>query len=489
MDPALIPPLPRAWPPAPQDVHRPRTHFTAPQGWLNDPNGVCFHGGRWHVFYQHNPREPRWGGIHWGHASSPDLRHWTDEPLALAPGAPGEVDVDGCFSGSFALVNGTPTLHYTGFTWARQVQCVATSEDPDLRRWTKRPERTIHQPPEGVGGTDFRDPYVFRHDGVWWMVVGGSIRSERGIVLLYRSEDGVRWAGQPPLFTAPRLDQGVLWECPNFFPLPEADGVHRGRWVLTVSVWPNLSALAFTGRFEGGRFLPEHEQVLDPDGGAFAHLAAPAPDGRMLQWAWLCEQREQAAVDADGWAGALSWPRELGLDARGRLSLRPAREMAAHRGAALPLTPVATGPDARGDRWRLDGGRAVDLELRVTRRDRLRCGLTLAASPCGSESTRVFFWPDARRLVIERARSSINPQASRQNLWTHLELADDEVLDLRVVLDHSVLEVFANGRCALATRLYPALATSTRVAAWADGDADLALSAWTLETPDARTPR
>ena len=101
----------------------------------------------------------------------------------------------------------------------------------------------------------------------------------------------------------------------------------------------------------------------------------------------------------------------------------------------------------------------------------------------------MYFWPDARRLVIDRSRSSINPQASRQNLWTHLELADDEVLDLRVVLDHSVLEVFANGRCALATRLYPALAASTRVAAWADGDADLDLSAWTLETPDARTPR
>ena len=85
------------------DRHRPRYHFTARRGWINDPNGVTWHGGRWHVFYQHNPAAPHWGDIHWGHASSADLLHWHDEPLALAPSRePGAPDGHGCFSGSFA---------------------------------------------------------------------------------------------------------------------------------------------------------------------------------------------------------------------------------------------------------------------------------------------------------------------------------------------------------------------------------------------------
>jgi beta-fructofuranosidase len=169
--------------------HRPRYHFTAARQWINDPNGLCFHAGRYHLYYQYNPAAPRWGDIHWGHASSADLVNWRDEPVALKP-SPG-FDEGGCFSGSFALVSGVPTLYYTGYTAERQVQCAATSSD--LLSWTKHPERCIDTPPPGVGATDFRDPYVFRHGGRWYMAVGASIRSERGQVLLYRSEDGVAW--------------------------------------------------------------------------------------------------------------------------------------------------------------------------------------------------------------------------------------------------------------------------------------------------------
>jgi beta-fructofuranosidase len=299
--------------------------------------------------------------------------------------------------------------------------------------------------------------------------VGASIRSERGQVLLYRSADGVQWDYRHALYTAPSLSMGVLWECPNVFPLGD-------RWVLTVSVWPNLGALCFIGRFENEVFVAESEAVLDVDGGAFAHLAMRGPDGRMLQWAWMNEQREQDQIDADGWAGAMTVPRLLWLDERRRLNLAPVAEIEALRGA--DAMPAATGA-TRGVLHTFTG-RHLDIEATFTMRDRLKVGLTVLASPDGSETTRIFFWPDARRLVIERARSSINAKTRRQDLHGLLVLDDGEPLRLRVLLDASVLEVYANDRLSLATRVYPALHSSVQGNAFVEGDADVALRVWAM---------
>lgn len=126
------------------------------------------------------------------------------------------------------------------------MQCVATSHD--LHHWTKHPERTIATPPPDVEVHDFRDPYVFQHSGQWFMVVGASYRHERGQALLYQSTDGVDWDYRGPLFTATNLKLGVVWECPNFFPVDD-------QWVLTVSIWQGGGAHAFVGDFSMGNLF------------------------------------------------------------------------------------------------------------------------------------------------------------------------------------------------------------------------------------------
>lgn len=447
-----------------QDAHRPRHHFTAAKNWINDPNGVCFHGGRWHMFYQHNPNAAHWGDIHWGHASSTDLLHWRDEPLALAP-SPGN-DAAGCFSGSYALIGGTPTLFYTGDTGTRQVQCVATS--PDLTHWTKHPERTLETPPAGVEVTDFRDPYVLRDGETWYMVVGASRDHARGQCLLYRSRDGVAWDYLGPLFTASDARLGVMWECPNLFRI----GQH---WVLTVSVWPGLGAHCFVGQFDGERFVPTWDAPLDVDAGSFAHLAMQAPDGRMLQWAWIREQREQALSDAAGWSGAMAVPRELGVDTLGRLTLRPVRELTQIRAGRLDV--AATGATT-GTLHRFEG-RHLDIEARF-HPGRHKVGLTLLTSPDGQESTSVTYWPDARRLSILRSGSSLDLHVSHQDVHGHLELDPGDALQLRVLLDASVLEVFANDRLCLTTRIYPSRNDSTLGTVFAEGPTAVELQGWVL---------
>ena len=458
------------------DVYRPRFHFTAPSHWINDPNGICYHDGKYHLYYQHNPDAAKWGNIHWGHASSTDLTHWQDELQALAP-TPDGPDAEGCFSGSFALIDGVPTLYYTGFTQQAQKQCMATSAD--LQTWTKLPDAIIAEPPEGVAPQDFRDPYVFRHDGYWYMALGASLRGERGQCLLYRSDDGRDWHYRHPLFVAPDRTLGVMWECPNFFALGD-------KWVLSFSQWLGLGVNYFVGRFEDERFIPENQGILDIDGSAFAHLTMRAPDERTLQWAWILERREQEQIDADGWAGAMSVPRELGLGQDGALTLRPVGEL-----ARLRKEKVAQA-QTRGQQGTVHRftGRFLDIEARFTLHDIGKVGLTVLSSHDGSETTRIVYHPAAQRLTVERSRSSINPRTCRQDQHAQLYLAPGEALALRVLVDASVLEIYANDRLCITSRVYPALHSSVEASAFVEGQADLDLLAWNMESiypPGARS--
>lgn len=447
------------------DRMRPRFHVTAPRHWLNDPNGLCQHGGRWHLHYQHNPHAAQWGAIHWGHVSSADLVHWRDEPIAFGPTLPWEAG--GCFSGCIAVDDdGLATAYYTGASAAGQVQCRATSRD--LLHWHKDAVPLIATPPPGVPAHDFRDPFVLRHDGWQYLLVGASRGGEAGQVLLYRSRDGLHWDYRHPLFEAPDATLGAVWECPNLLPLGD-------RWLLIVSQWPNLGVLGFIGRFENERFVAERQQQIDGDGSAFAHLAMTAADGRVLQWAWIDEQREAQQVLAAGWAGALSVPRELWLDARQRLCSRPADALAALRQRAVVPEPVA-GPSQR-QRF---SGRHLDITARWTLHALADAGFTLLTSPDGRETTRIVYRAQARRLVIERARSALDAGTRRQDQQAVLVLERGEPLELRVLLDGSVLEVFANGRVTLASRIYPQLADSVHAEAFADGPADLSLQVWEM---------
>jgi beta-fructofuranosidase len=425
------------------DAHRPVYHFTAPGGWLNDPNGVAYHAGRWHVHYQHNPGGPFWNHIVWGHVSSTDLMTWRHEPVALRP-TPGGPDEDGCFSGSFAEVGGVPTLYYTGVSGGTntQAQCRATSTD--LITWTKDPRNpVIATPPPGVRHDDFRDPYVFRHGEHWYMVVAASLEHERGAALLYRSPDGQDWTYRGVLHAAATTEQGRVWECLNFFPLGE-------RWVLIYSLWTGLGVRYALGRFEHECFVPEHDGLLDPDGSAFAHLSAQGADGRWLQWAWIPEQRDQAHVDEGGWAGALSVPRELRLE-DGRLLVAPATEVAAQRGEALVQADAEIGEGAHLP-FR---GAHLDIELELPADLEHPVHLTLRASPDGAEGTVLTYDPGARQLRLTRRASSLDPRVNLDTQRAHLAARPGEGLRLRVLLDASVLEVYTGTALTLTGRVYP----------------------------------
>lgn len=192
-------------------------HLAPPAGWMNDPNGLIYFNGRYHVFFQHHPASAYQGPMHWGHATSTDMLHWQHEPVALAPGD--KYDRDGCFSGSAVDDDGVLSLIYTGHicledrgndSIIREVQCLATSHDGI--HFEK--QGCVLTPPEGI--MHFRDPKVWHEEGSWWMVIGARDASDNGQVLLYRGTSLRDWHLEHVLAHS-AAGESYMWECPDFF--------------------------------------------------------------------------------------------------------------------------------------------------------------------------------------------------------------------------------------------------------------------------------
>ena len=414
-----------------QDPHRPVAHFIPPANWMNDPNGLIQWNGRYHLFYQHNPHAPVWGDIHWGHAVSDDLAHWRDLPLPLAP-TPDGYDADGCWSGCAVNDDGTPTLVYTGWRDEQETICLARG-GPDLVDWTKDPSNpVIPGPPSDLQTVGFRDPFVWWEDEVWWLALGSGIVGRGGAVLLYRSLDLIDWTYLGPLFVGDDVPE-TMWECPNFFRLGD-------RWVLIVSVLGGTGVRYFVGDFDGQRFTPAQRGWVDYGEVFYAPLTFADAAGRRLMFAWLQEARSEEEQRAAGWSGVMTLPRVLSLSPDGTLSSAPAPEIAALRGNALDVSAPLPPP--------------FELRATVEVRDEIT-GFTLCSAANGEMVARIGYDPGAQIFFFEGVGCGPNGLASGGMQQAPLALAPGKRLDLRVFVDHSVVELFANGRVALSGRMYP----------------------------------
>lgn len=473
-----------AWSVPAGDRHRPRYHFLPPSNWMNDPNGLVHWKGRYHLFYQHNPFGPHWGNMHWGHAVSDDLVRWDDLPIALAP-TPDSPDQDGCFSGCFVDRDGVPTIVYTGVRGREQRPCLATGDD-DLVTWTKHPRNpVIPATPPGMALTGFRDHAVWKEGDTWYQIVGAGIEGVGGTALLYRSPDLLSWEYLHPILVGDkgRTDPfwtGTMWECPDLFPLGD-------KHVLIVSIWDKGGrhtlnyATYFLGTYRDHRFTPEREGILDVGGHFYAPQTTQDAHGRRLMWGWLWEGRDREAVAAAGWAGVMSLPRVLSLRGDGTLGVAPVPELARLRGAHRRWDNLALRP---GEMLPLDGVAGDCLEIRAEfapgEVDAGTVGLAVRRSPDGAEETRVRY--ERGRLVLDCARSSLDVGVDRDVEEAALMLRADEPLVLTVFLDRSVVEVFANGRVAIADRVYPSRTESLGVGVFAAGGGGraTALDVWQM---------
>lgn len=429
------------------DWHRPRYHYLPPANWMNDPNGVIQWNNRYHLFYQYNPLGAYHDNMHWGHAVSDDMIHWQDLPVAMAP-TPNSVDEGGIFSGCIVDNDGTPTMFYTGVNANNtvQTQCIATSNE-DLLEWQKHPANpVIPDLPTQMGqSADFRDPFVWRESDTWYMVVGSRIEGVGGAILLYRSSDLLNWEYLNPLFTCDSALGGIMWECPNFFPVGE-------KWVLILSShigYTTGTVLYYVGTYQNHRFIPDVQGVLDA-GYYYAPLTHLDDQGRRIMYGWLREGRRVEEQRVLGWSGVQAIPRSVAIDDNNRLVMEPIVELAQLRNNHFHLE----GQNADEKRLPVHG---LSLEIRVSFQidsDQV-CGLVVAEAADGSEQTEIIYEPTTATLRVQRKCSDTHQTFDTFTQGIQHALDQGETLDLCILLDGSVLEIIANKRSSLTSRIYP----------------------------------
>ena len=323
-------------------------HLMTKGGWMNDPNGFSWFKGYYHMFYQYYPYAAEWGPMHWGHARSKDLVHWETLPVAIAP----DQHEDGCFSGSAVVYEDKLWLIYTGHHLLNPEDSEDFYEDQNLA-WSedgitfhKYEGNPVLKPPQD-NTKHFRDPKVWQEGTNFYMVLGSQGTDKLGRALLYKSTDLKDWQPVSVLDKSSSLkDEGYMWECPDFFRLD-------GRDVLLMSpqglepqgdCFHNLNQTGYLlgEQNEEGKLLREDFTEIDRGHDFYATQTLLAPDGRRLMTAWMNAWDSPMQEKADGWAGALTIPRELRVE-KGRLYQQPVREMASVRARKLLEGKLAAG--------------------------------------------------------------------------------------------------------------------------------------------------
>jgi beta-fructofuranosidase len=441
------------------DPRRPQFHLVPPANWMNDPNGPIYWHGKYHMFYQYNPDGAYWGDMHWGHATSPDMIHWTHLPVALSP-TPGGPDSGGCFSGTTVVDAGTVTAIYTGVVSVpedqatirngpnsfRESQCLATSSDPELKRWAKLPGPIIDAPPAGMHVKGFRDPSPWRHGDWWYMTVGSGFPRKAGAVLLYRSKDLHHWeylhvlvngeSSEPD--AAHPVVSGDMWECPELFPL-------GGKHVLIFSTKGKTHWKIGDLDVKEMLFHPQKEGILDY-GSYYAAKTQLDTDGNRIVWGWILEARPLEEYKAAGWAGMMSLPRVLTLASDGGLNLQAAPSVKVLRQKHQSLQ-ISSSDEETNQRMR---------EMAIENCcGEIRCVLKPSGKPVSLSLQGTYSNHSVTDTWLALKYDPATPhQVSIDEGAIPFPQNDSNRLEVEIYIDGSVAEVFVNGQISYTKRFY-----------------------------------
>ena len=383
-------------------------HLTGGVGWINDPNGFAPYKGEYHLFFQYYPYDTQWGPMHWGHAKTTDFIRWEFLPAALAPDA--EYDKDGCFSGgAVEMPDGRHLLLYTGVEVSPegefQTQCVAIGDGVNYEKYEGNPVITGDSLPEGSSTRDFRDPKIWLENGTYYAVTVNRGKDGSGDVLLYESEDGLRWQRTSTLYSC-GYRYGSMWECPDFFHL-------GGKDVLIHSV---MEMRAKSPEYHNGNCKMYHIGTVDAEKQFHAEVShamehgldfyAPqtleALDGRRIMIGWMqAWEGAKQRIPGMGFMGQMTVPRELTLR-DGRLLQWPVRELETYRRGKIVYKDIAIQEETA-----LPGisGKVMDLNLEITPTGRPYTRFTLEINRGDGFHTDITLFPREGTICLDRTYS------------------------------------------------------------------------------------
>lgn len=469
------------------DPHRPIYHYVNPEGRLNDPNGLCFWQGRWHLFYQAYPPEDT--RQHWGHAVSDDLIHWLDLPTAIYPDPE-----DKCFSGSTFVEEDRVIAAYHGIAAGTMV---AVSSDPLLLNWEKVSGlAVIPLPKPGDEPLPYNifDPCIWKHDGTYYILTAGVTNDGPGgkpvrAEFLHRSKNLTEWEYLHTFLEDDRYGMvGDDGACPYFWPIGD-------RHILLH--YSHTSG----GKYLLGDYDTERDKFVVTYGSDFnfgasapggVHAPSACPDGK---GGVIAIFNMNPAKPTQPWNQIMTLPRRLTLIGEDLLGIEPAGNIESLRRAHTRVDAMTL---PANEEIVLEGvaGNAMELAVEIDPMGAAMVELNVLRSANAEEVTRIMFlrergYRDRARggppkgvISIDNTRSSILPDVrSRPPETAQVAMAKGEPLNLRVFIDKSVVEVFVNGKQCVALRVYPGREDSVGVSLRAQGqEAQLrSLDAWQME--------
>ena len=479
---------------------RPQFHYTPQKNWMNDPNGLVYFDGEYHLFHQYNPEGNTWGHMSWAHAVSPDLVHWKHLPVALR-----EENGIMIFSGSAVVdhhntsgfgKDGKPPLVaiYTGHGRGRQTQDIAYSTDRG-RTWTKYEKNPVID----IASPEFRDPKVIWHEPTkqWVMVVA---KPDRRAVHFWGSPDLKNWhqlgdfAGQGAT--------GGIWECPDLFELPVyRDGKNTGqsRWVLIVNINGDTPAGGsgcqyFVGNFDGKTFTNDNPKDArlwadyGPDfyaGVSFSDL--PKEHEHRVWLGWMSNWRYAAQEPTSPWRTAQSVPRAMRLvqtPAGARLAQAPIAALAKLRdGEGVRVENQTVSADSDALRGKPFSGETIELIATFENVDAKEFGFKVRVG--NNQETVVGYDAGKKQVFIDRTRSG-RVDFNKEFPGRHAApvVSGSKQVVMHVLVDRSSVELFGDDGLAVVTDLIFPDGASQGVATYATGGTAklVSLRAWKLKS-------
>ncbi len=472
------------------EPYRPHYHFSPDHNWTNDPNGLVYYKGEYHLFYQYNPFGNRWGHMSWGHAVSPDLLHWQHLPVAIEEYLDPSGDSTMIFSGSavvdtnntsgfFAKDSAGIVAIYTSHVHAKgeglkQHQSIAYSKDKG-RTFTRYDKNPVID----IGRKDFRDPKVFWHEPTkkWIML---TVIPDEFKVNIYGSPDLKRWEFLSAF--GPLGDTARIWECPDLFEARSSQGTDK-KWVLLISnSHPQGPAYVgmqyFVGSFDGSKFTPElpaqYPLYLDYGRDYYAAITynnVPESDGRVLLLGWANNWAYGQDIPTFRWRSAMAFPREVSLsviDGNSRLIQKPIKEYQSLRGEEIQ--DFATNLN-----------RSFEVEFSVEPGEGTNAGVTLLKTD--SSETIIGYDQASSEVYVDRRTSG---KTDFNTSFTGVDRAPVRMVNgqiqLTIFVDQSLIEVFVNGgEQVITTQVFPT-GQGSAIKSFANDAAPFAIRVWTLRS-------
>jgi beta-fructofuranosidase len=442
-------------------------HAMAEVGWINDPNGFCYYNGEYHLFYQYHPFSSAWGPMHWGHVKSKDLIKWEHMPVALAPDM--YYDAQGCFSGSAIEDAGKLYLMYTGNVNGdpenpesnRQIQNIAVSEDGiEFTKIQNNPVISTKDLPEHALPQDFRDPKIFKHEGIFYSIIGSRHEDSTGQLLLYKSENLEDWSYVGVLYHS-RNQLGKMLECPDFFRLQDKDVIIMSPQYLERDGdrYNNLhSCVYMLGDMDLENCKYDFDVVEQIDYGFDFYAPQTLVDDKgrriMIAWMQMWERSMPTHVNNHGWSGAMTLPRELKI-INGKVYQLPVEEVKNFRTNLVSYEAV----NVQGN-LSLEGvaGQAVELELEIDALKANTFGINVLKG--GTQQTVIHYDRTEGKLILDRSQNGADISGSEVLEFKDIRKAPvslvNNKLKLRIFIDRSSVEVFVqDGEIVMTATVYP----------------------------------